>query len=78
MAPGAARAARGGTRPRSRDGCCAGAFPEPALDPRVDPALWLSSYIQTYLERDVRSLRAVGELGDFQRALYALAARSGG
>lgn len=55
-----------------------GGFPEPALDPRVDPALWLSSYIQTYLERDVRSLRAVGELGDFQRALYALAARSGG
>ena len=55
-----------------------GGFPEPALDARVDPALWLSSYIQTYLERDVRSLRAVGELGDFQRVLYALAARSGG
>ena len=55
-----------------------GGFPEPALDARVDPALWLSSYVQTYLERDVRSLRAVGELGDFQRVLYALAARSGG
>ncbi len=54
-----------------------GGFPEPALDARVDPALWLSSYVQTYLERDVRSLRAVGELGDFQRVLYALAARSG-
>ncbi len=54
-----------------------GGFPEPALDARVEPALWLSSYIQTYLERDVRSLRAVGELGDFQRVLYALAARSG-
>ena len=25
----------------------------------------------------MRSLRAVGELGDFQRVLYALAARSG-
>ena len=54
-----------------------GGFPEPALDARIDPGLWLSSYVQTYLERDVRSLRAVGELGDFQRVLYALAARSG-
>ena len=54
-----------------------GGFPEPALNQSVDPALWLSSYIQTYLERDVRSLRAVGELGDFQRVLYALAARTG-
>ena len=26
-----------------------GGFPEPALDARVDPALWLSSYVQTYL-----------------------------
>ncbi len=54
-----------------------GGFPEPALDAGVDPALWLSSYIQTYLERDVRSLRGVGDLGDFQRVLYALAARTG-
>ena len=54
-----------------------GGFPEPALDASVDPALWLSSYIQTYLERDVRSLRAVGDLADFQRVLYALAARTG-
>lgn len=54
-----------------------GGFPEPALDPRIDPTLWLSSYIQTYLERDVRTLRAVGDLGDFQRVLYALAARTG-
>ena len=54
-----------------------GGFPEPALDASVDPAMWLSSYIQTYLERDVRSLRAVGDLADFQRVLYALAARTG-
>ena len=54
-----------------------GGFPELALDPRIDPALWLSSYIQTYLERDVRTLRTVGDLGDFQRVLYAVAARTG-
>jgi len=33
--------------------------------------------MQTYLERDVRSLRGVGALGDFQRQVFALAARTG-
>ena len=64
-------------RPRSPGGSCAAAFPSPPSTRGVDPALWLSSYIQTYLERDVRSLRAVGDLADFQRVLYALAARTG-
>jgi predicted AAA+ superfamily ATPase len=54
-----------------------GGFPEPALDPGLDAKLWHASYVQTYLERDVRSLRAVGDLGDFQRFLFALAARTG-
>ena len=39
--------------------------------------LWYSSYVQTYLERDVRSLRQVGDLTSFQSFLRALAARSG-
>lgn len=54
-----------------------GGFPEPALDTGIDISLWHASYVRTYLERDVRSLRAVGDLGDFQRFLFALAARSG-
>ncbi|MFQ5503670.1 MAG: ATP-binding protein, partial [Planctomycetota bacterium] len=54
-----------------------GGFPEPALDPSMEPALWQSSYVQTYLERDVRNLRDIGSLADFQRFLFALAARSG-
>lgn len=53
-----------------------GGFPEPATDPRRDIALWYGSYIQTYLERDVRSLRQVGDLTQFQVFLRALAARS--
>jgi hypothetical protein len=39
--------------------------------------LWHSSYVQTYLERDVRSLRQVGDLTLFQGFLKMLAARSG-
>ena len=54
-----------------------GGFPEPALDTTIDALLWQSSYVRTYLERDVRSLRAVGDLGDFERFLFLLAARTG-
>jgi len=54
-----------------------GGFPEPALDTGIDIPLWHASYVRTYLERDVRSLRAVGDLSDFQRFLFALAARTG-
>ena len=54
-----------------------GGYPELAADPARDTALWHSSYIQTYLERDVRSLRQVGDLTLFQTFLRALAARSG-
>src|SRR5262249_9231423 len=53
-------------------------YPDAALDPDPDVHLWHASYVQTYLERDVRSLRAVGDLADFQRFLVALAARTGG
>ena len=50
------------------------AFPEPALAPGKRDA-WLSSYIQTYLERDVRQLRNVQDLRGFETFL-ALAAAS--
>jgi len=53
-----------------------GGFPDPALDKSLDPQMWHSSYIQTYLERDSRALRAVMDLGDFERFVFALAARS--
>ena len=55
-----------------------GGYPELVANPRRDAALWHASYVQTYLERDVRSLRQVGDLGLFQSFLHALAARSGG
>jgi hypothetical protein len=54
-----------------------GWYPELVAGPRRDIALWHASYVQTYLERDVRSLRQVGDLTLFQSFLRALAARSG-
>jgi predicted AAA+ superfamily ATPase len=54
-----------------------GGYPELAAEPDRDIRLWHSSYVQTYLERDVRSVRQVGDLISFQSFLRALAARTG-
>jgi predicted AAA+ superfamily ATPase len=54
-----------------------GGYPELVAEPDRDISLWYSSYVQTYLERDVRSLRQVGDLISFQSFLRALAARAG-
>lgn len=53
-----------------------GGYPELTAHPKKDASLWHSAYIQTYLERDVRTLRQVGDLTQFQNFLRALAARS--
>ena len=53
-----------------------GSYPELTAHPRRDVNLWHASYVQTYLERDVRSLRQVGDLTQFQNFLRALAGRS--
>lgn len=53
-----------------------GCFPEIIANPRRDHALWNSSYVQTYLERDVRNVRQIGDLTLFQSFLRAVAARS--
>jgi len=52
-------------------------FPELVAHPKRDAVLWYRSYVQTYLERDVRSLRQVGDLGEFRNFLVLLAAHSG-
>jgi len=54
-----------------------GSYPELAEHPEKDPLLWHESYIQTYLERDIRGLRQIGDLTQFQLFLRAVAARSG-
>ncbi|MFL6200429.1 MAG: ATP-binding protein [Thermoanaerobaculia bacterium] len=54
-----------------------GGFPQLWSDPGVDRQLWLASYVQTYLERDVRSVLGVRDLGAFQTFLRLAAARTG-
>ncbi|HEY4491738.1 MAG TPA: ATP-binding protein, partial [Acidobacteriota bacterium] len=54
-----------------------GFYPEIAADKKRDAQLWHSSYLQTYIERDVRTLRQIGDLMTFQTFLSALAARNG-
>ena len=54
-----------------------GSFPALSLDAAMDRNLFLSSYVQTYLQRDVRDLAQVGNEMAFLRFLRAVAARTG-
>jgi len=54
-----------------------GGFPEIYLDKKRNTRLWFASYLQTYLERDIRQLRNIGDLYDFQRFLELLASYNG-
>jgi predicted AAA+ superfamily ATPase len=55
--------------------CLRGSFPELATDSSVDTQRWYAGYLQTYLERDIRTLYDIGNLRDFERTLQLLAAR---
>ncbi len=57
--------------------CLKGSFPEPVTRNELDLNAWYESYIQTYLERDVRVLVRTASLRDFQRFMRLLAARIG-
>ena len=54
-----------------------GAWPEPRLNPDVDRDLWMQSYVQTYLERDLRNMEQVSDLETF-RAFFSLVCTSTG
>ncbi len=54
-----------------------GSLPRIALDNDIDRDLFYSSYVQTYLQRDVRDLARVGDEMAFLRFLKAAAARTG-
>jgi hypothetical protein len=53
-----------------------GGFPEVVLRPRGRD-LWFASYLQTYIERDVRIITNVRDLPGFRRFLSLLASRHG-
>ncbi len=55
--------------------CLRGSFPEIVAHPKIDASAWYSSYLTTYLERDIRSIYNIGSLREFQRFMQLLASR---
>lgn len=54
-----------------------GSYPKLLSDPKVSREIFYSSYIQTYIQRDVRNISKIGDLITFQRFLKVTAARTG-
>lgn len=52
-----------------------GSYPELVVFSKLDTTAWYGAYVQTYLERDVRTLYNIGNLRDFQRFIQLLSAR---
>lgn len=63
-------------RETPKAGLLRGGYPEAVARPG-SARLWFSSYLQTYLERDVRAVTAVRDLATFRRFLALVAARHG-
>lgn len=64
------------TRETSKASLLRGGFPEALARPR-SASLWHRSYVQTYLERDVRAVSSVRDLATFRRFLALTASRCG-
>ena len=52
-------------------------FYPPIHDRNVPPEIWLSDYVRTYVERDVRTLVNIGDLESFERFIRLCAGRIG-
>jgi predicted AAA+ superfamily ATPase len=55
-----------------------GFYPELNVHQDLDRDRWFSSYIATYLERDVRNIKQIADLTKFQTFISLLASRAGG
>ena len=64
------------TRESDRVSLLRGGYPEAVARPGA-ARLWFNSYVQTYLERDVRAVTAVKDLATFRRFLALVASRHG-
>ncbi len=53
-----------------------GGYPEVVLNRRMSRKLWFSSYLQTYVDRDVRGYIKQSNLHDFERFVKLLASRT--
>ncbi len=63
-------------RESAKAGILRGGYPEVLARPQA-ARLWFSSYLQTYLERDVRSIAAIQDMSLFRRFLALVASRHG-
>ncbi len=54
-----------------------GFYPEFFSNPTLNWNLWYGSYLSTYIERDVRNVKSITDLGRFQTFISLLAARAG-
>ena len=56
-----------------------GGYPTPAVELASDDArsLWFDGYLRTYLERDLQTMAAIGNLVDFRRLMRAACLRLG-
>lgn len=52
-----------------------GGYPELVSKKYQDSDLWFSSYLDTYLTKDVRALAQIGDMRDFRRLIQLLAAQ---
>ena len=52
-------------------------YPEIVVNHEIAMDIWYSSYLQTYLERDVRAIMNVSSLRDFEQFIRLLAGRTG-
>lgn len=55
--------------------CLRGGFPELNIQKGMDAHQWYGAYLQTYLERDIRTVYNIGSLRDFRNFIQMLAAR---
>ncbi|MEK7577689.1 MAG: ATP-binding protein [Patescibacteria group bacterium] len=62
---------------RTNEYILTGGYPEPLDNTSLSYRTWARSYIQTYLERDVRDLKNIGNLLQFQTFLKSCAIRTG-
>ncbi|MCH9610744.1 MAG: hypothetical protein S4CHLAM81_07850 [Chlamydiales bacterium] len=54
-----------------------GFYPELYSQRDLDPYMWYASYLATYIERDVRNIKAIVDLQLFQKFVLLLALRAG-
>lgn len=54
-----------------------GFYPELQVNKELDAELWFSSYVTTYIERDVRNIKQISDLTVFRTFITLLAVRAG-